>query len=281
MDRLIAVGRALGAAVGFYLAVAALAVPALLFVPDRWATGTAGIVATAAVIVTSVVAVCGAQVRLGWASWGMIGVPRLGVGVRGLAVGTGIGAVMAVSTLALAGLVGSASVSFTGEPLIAFFKEAVRLGLLLLLAALSEELLFRGYPLARLSQAVGKVRGSMTLAVAFALAHLWNPDVSGMGLVNIGLASLVLSAAFFTPGGLAAAWGVHWGWNAGLALLADAPVSGIRFELPTLEFSPGGPPWLTGGGFGPEGGLAATLAMIPALAWLVRINARSREDRSP
>lgn len=237
-------------------------------------------VATATVIVISVTAVYAVLVRLGWASWRMIGVPRLRVGLRALVAGAGIGALMALCALSIAGLVGSAEVSFTGEPIAALLKAIVRLGFVLLLAALSEELLFRGYPLARLSQTVGKVGGSLILAVAFALAHLWNPDVSGMGLVNIGLAALVLSAAFFTPGGLAAAWGVHWGWNAGLGLLADAPVSGIRFELPVLEFAPGGPVWLTGGWFGPEGGLAATLALLPALAWLVLMNARSMEDRS-
>jgi membrane protease YdiL (CAAX protease family) len=277
---LLAVGRAVGATVGFYLAVAGLAGPALLLVPDRWATGTGGIVVTAAVVVMSVTVVYAVLVRLGWASWSMIGVPRLRVGFRALAAGAGIGALMAVGALGIAGLAGSAGLSFTGEPVTALLRAVVGLGFVLLLAALSEELLFRGYPLARLSQTVGKASGSIILAVAFALAHLWNPDVTGMGLVNIGLAALVLSAAFFTPGGLAAAWGVHWGWNAGLGLLADAPVSGIRFELPVLEFVPGGPAWLTGGGFGPEGGLAATLAMLPALVWLVRMNARSMEDHS-
>ncbi len=277
---MLAVIRALGAIVGFYVAVAALAVPALVLVPAEWVAGTRGILATAGAVVASVGVVCVALVRVGWASWSTIGVPRLRPGLRGLAAGSGIGVLMALTALGISGLVGSADVSLTEEPVTELLGAVLGLGLVLLLAALAEELLFRGYPLARLSQTVGKTQGSAVLALAFALAHLWNPDVSGMGLVNIGLASLVLSAAFFTPGGLATAWGVHWGWNAGLGLMADAPVSGIRFEVPVLEFFPGGPTWLTGGAFGPEGGLAATLAMIPALAWLVRVNARSMEDRS-
>ncbi len=279
MGSVVPVLTAAGAIISFYLAVAVLSVPALLLVPAGWETGTRGITATAGVVVVSVGAVCAIQVRLGWATWRMIGVPELGVGLKGLTAGAGIGALMAVAALGIAGVAGSADVSLTGEPVTALVTAAVRLGLVLLLAALSEELLFRGYPLARLSQTVGRVRGSVVLAVIFALAHMWNPDVSGLGLVNIGLASLVLSAVFFTPGGLAAALGVHWGWNAGLGLLADAPVSGIRFELPVLEYFAGGPVWLTGGGFGPEGGLAATLAMVPVLLWLVRTNARSMEDR--
>ena len=118
------------------------------------------------------------------------------------------------------------------------------------------------------------------LAIVFALAHLFNPNVSTLGLVNIGLASLVLSAAFFTPGGLPAAWGVHWGWNAGLGLLADAPVSGLEFDLPVVDFTPGEPVWLAGGSFGPEGGLVATLVMMVVLAWLAHRNAQTMEDHS-
>jgi hypothetical protein len=103
--------------------------------------------------------------------------------------------------------------------------------------------------------------------------------VSGIGLVNIGLASVLLSAAFFTSGGLAAAFGLHLGWNAGLVLAADAPVSGLRFGLPALEFAPGPATWWTGGGFGPEGGLAATVVLSAGLARWARAAHRARQER--
>ncbi|NIN55324.1 MAG: hypothetical protein GTN84_19150, partial [Hydrogenophaga sp.] len=57
-------------------------------------------------------------------------------------------------------------------------------------------------PLARLAASVGKVGASVSLALLFAIAHALTPEVTVLGLVNIGLAALVLSAAFFTPGGL-------------------------------------------------------------------------------
>jgi hypothetical protein len=100
--------------------------------------------------------------------------------------------------------------------------------------------------------------------------------VTLFGLANILLASVLLSVAFFTPGALAAAWGLHTAWNGGLAL-ADAPVSGLRFDLPLIDFAPGAREWLAGGTFGPEGGVAATVAMGGALAWLAR---RHRSLRS-
>ncbi|MDH3497902.1 MAG: CPBP family glutamic-type intramembrane protease, partial [Gemmatimonadota bacterium] len=137
----------------------------------------------------------------------------------------------------------------------------------LVLAALLEELLFRGVPLARLAETAGPAAASVALSAAFVTSHLSNPAVSALGLANIGLASLVLCAAFFSPGGLPAAFGLHVGWNAGLALAADAPVSGLRLGLPVVEFLPGPRPWLTGGAFGPEGGAAATVVLLGALAW--------------
>jgi hypothetical protein len=134
-------------------------------------------------------------------------------------------------------------------------------------AALLEELLFRGFPLSQLAGAVGRVWAGVLLAVGFAWAHARNPEVSGIGLANIGLASLLLAAAFFTAGGLGTAAGLHLGWNAGLVFGADAPVSGLRFGLPGLEFAPGPRMWWTGGSFGPEGGVVATLVLGAALAW--------------
>jgi membrane protease YdiL (CAAX protease family) len=113
----------------------------------------------------------------------------------------------------------------------------------------------------------------------FALAHARNPEVSGIGLANIALAALLLSAAFYSGGGLAAAFGLHLGWNAGLVLAADAPVSGLRFRLPALEFAPGPHGWWTGGWFGPEGGFAATLALGAGLVWWMRAAYRARQNR--
>jgi hypothetical protein len=118
------------------------------------------------------------------------------------------------------------------------------------------------------------------LSVGFAALHLANPSVVALGIVNVGLASLVLSAAFLTPGGLPLAWGLHVGWNAGMGLAVDAPVSGIRLELPAVEFVAGEPRWFTGGAFGPEGGIAATIVLGVTLIWFARRVAAAGEEEA-
>jgi hypothetical protein len=119
-------------------------------------------------------------------------------------------------------------------------------------------------PLVILAAAAGRGTAVVAVAVGFALAHLTNPNVTGLGLGNIALAGVLLGLAFYAPGGIWTATGVHLGWNALLACL-DTPVSGVPFRIPLLDYRPGGPSWLTGGGFGPEGGLAATIALTVAI----------------
>jgi uncharacterized protein len=111
---------------------------------------------------------------------------------------------------------------------------------------------------------MGRGAGVIAVAVMFAFAHLANPNVTALGLGNIAMAGIFLGLAFYAPGGIWTAFGAHLGWNSMLACL-DAPVSGLPFRIPLLDYNSGGPTWLTGGAFGPEGGLAATVALTAAI----------------
>jgi membrane protease YdiL (CAAX protease family) len=181
-------------------------------------------------------------------------------GGAGFGAGVAAGAVVAGVALLLAVLAGHARwVPDTGTPP-EYAGSALKTILVLAPSALGEELVFRGVPLVLLAAVAGRGTAVVGVAVAFALAHLSNPNVTALGLGNIALAGVLLGLAFYAPGGIWTATGVHLGWNALLACL-DTPVSGVPFRIPLLDYRPGGPAWLTGGGFGPEGGLAATVAM--------------------
>ena len=191
--------------------------------------------------------------QLGWRTDGRLG--------RRLARGVGIGALMAALAVGLAFVLDDATVHVTHDwsrwPAI-----ALPLVIGLVCAALAEELLFRGYPLRRLAEAVGPAPAVAVLAVLFGLAHAANPSATVFSTVNVALAAVWLSFAFFSTGAMALAWGLHLGWNAGLALLFDAPVSGLTFAVPGMEYTPGAHAWVDGGAFGPEGGLVTTIVMI-------------------
>ena len=199
-----------------------------------------------------------------------------GTGHAGAGVGIGllIGLVAAGGALVLATLFGSAAWVPDAGNAVAWGGSVGRTITLLAPAAMAEEIIFRGVPLVLLALAFGRWPAMLGLAALFALSHASNPSVTPLGLANIALAGVWLALAFFAPGGIWTAFGAHLGWNGTLAAL-DAPVSGLPFRIPWIDFAPGGPAWVTGGLFGPEGGIVATLTIAVASAVLL-IKGRSK-----
>lgn len=199
-----------------------------------------------------------------WRDWGW----RAGrIPSRPILRGAAIGAVMAAFAVGLA-VLGGARLRLENTPA-AYLGAALPLGLTLVVAALSEELVFRGLPLQRTAEALGPLAATLFLSAGFALAHLGNPSLGLFALVNIALAGIWLSVAYFSPGGIGLAWGLHFGWNAMLALAFDAPVSGLVLHVPGPEYTVGRWAWFDGGSFGPEGGLVATIAIVCGTLYLL------------
>ena len=199
-------------------------------------------------------------VRLAKRSWDQLGWHTTDGMTHRLVNGATLGAVMAALAIALAFLGSGARVQLTPD-WSRWAAQAAPLGCALILAALWEELTFRGLPLRLLADALGPVAAMLVLALGFGIAHARNPHAGFLSTVNVALAAIWLSFAFFSPGGMALAWGLHFGWNAGLALLFDAPVSGYTFQVPAVEYHPGTRVWVDGGAFGPEGGFVATIVL--------------------
>jgi membrane protease YdiL (CAAX protease family) len=186
----------------------------------------------------------------------------------GVVLGLLLGATAAGTALLLAVPFGGAAWTSDTGSFGTYLGTVARTAAVLAPAALSEEIIFRGFPLVLLAGLIRRWPALIALSVAFALAHVVNPNTTVPGIANIAFAGIFLSLAFYAPGGLWTAFGAHIGWNATLAAL-DAPVSGLPFAMPFLNYDPGGPAWVTGGRFGPEGGLTATVAIALAsfAAW--------------
>jgi hypothetical protein len=193
--------------------------------------------------------------------------------LQGLGVGLALGSVPAVLAMTLGVFTAGAGWSYDGGTLGAWLAQAGKTALILTPAALSEEIMFRGLPMVVAARAIGQGRAIVLLSVLFALAHLNNPNVTSAGIGNIALAGIFLSLAFFSTGGMWTAFGAHLGWNVTLAALA-APVSGLPFDIPYIDYRMGSPAWLTGGAFGPEGGLLATAVLAGAAVMVARWNGK-------
>ena len=135
--------------------------------------------------------------------------------------------------------------------------------------ALGEEILFRGYPFQTLVQAVTLLPAMLLMAVVFTAAHAQNPHMTFLSALNVALAGILFSIAYVKTRSLWLPFGIHWGWNFCQTTLFGFPGSGIAPGSHALVITETtGPAWITGGDFGPEGGVLATLALVIA-TWYV------------
>ena len=181
-----------------------------------------------------------------------------------------IGSLIGVSSLALATLIatlgGGLRFSLSGRELIyPVVHTLVFSGVLFIIAALAEEALLRGYPLQTMARAHLFTLGAIITSVTFAAMHMGNPNFRlGIPVLNLVIAGIWFAMAYWRTRSLWLPLGIHWAWNWALGSLFGLPVSGLTdiAPFPLLRGVDLGPAWLTGGGYGVEGGLAGTVALI-------------------
>jgi len=141
----------------------------------------------------------------------------------------------------------------------------------LAVAALAEEVAFRGYPYRRLIESIGPVAATIGMTLLFALGHVLNPGANWTSTLVTMLAGLLLSVAWLRTHGLWLGWGFHFAWNASIGILFGLPISGINDFASVLQTRAVGQPWLTGGDYGPEGAAFTAIVLLAGIALLVRI----------
>lgn len=125
--------------------------------------------------------------------------------------------------------------------------------LLFLFVGLSEEFLFRGYPLATLSRAMGFWPAAVLLSLGFGLIHLGNRGENGIGAISVAAVGLLFAFTLKRSGNLWYAVGMHAGFDWGESFLYSVPDSGEMVKGHLSNAFLHGPAWLTGGTVGPEG----------------------------
>lgn len=145
----------------------------------------------------------------------------------------------------------------------AFFLSFLVLGL----AVFAEELVFRGYILGNLMESGNRWYALLVSAVLFALAHISNTSINGVGMVNLVLAGVLLGLNYIFTKNLWFGILFHFGWNFFQGPVLGYEVSGLG--LPgILELEMSGNPLLTGSTFGFEGSLIATMLLLTAILLL-------------
>jgi membrane protease YdiL (CAAX protease family) len=212
--------------------------------------------------------------------WALLGLDGRGPGALGFHLSReaakeallGLVLGVAVGGIVIVGLVGSGVLRWGAEAggVAEYVSEGGASLWLFTLPAAGEEALMRGYLFQALAEAWGGGWALWTTSILFGALHLGNPNTSWIGLANIAVAGLFLGAVYLRTASLWWASGAHLGWNWTHGFLADLPVSGLDVvDAPYLEAVASGPPWLSGGSFGPEGSVLATavLGVAAVVIW--------------
>lgn len=144
----------------------------------------------------------------------------------------------------------------------------------------AEEALCRGWILPTVGARYRLWIGVAVNALIFAILHGLNPNIGPLAVLNLGVVGLFLSLYALREGGLWGVCGWHAAWNWAQGNLYGFEVSGT---LPAggmlLNLREAGPDPLTGGAFGPEGGLAVTAVLAVGSAFLLLRGARRGVER--
>ena len=138
-------------------------------------------------------------------------------------------------------------------------------------AALAEEIAYRGYAFQCFIRAVGPTGAALGFAAIYAIVQALDPGANRASLVVSLAFSFLLSTAYLRTRALWVSWGLNFGWKASRALIFGLAVSGVSRHSPVVQGDPMGPFWLTGGAFGLDASWLAAIVLLAAIPVVFRL----------
>jgi hypothetical protein len=200
---------------------------------------------------------------------------------RDALTGTALGAGMVALSVAFMAGVGRVEFHWVGGGGTRVAGMILGVAYVTVVAAMNEEVAFRGYPFQRLVEGIGPVGAIVFLSVLFGAVHLGNPHVSRWGFLNTIEVGALLAVAYLRTRSLWMPWGIHFGWNFALGLLFGLPVSGLNDFAVAVQGTAQGPAWLTGGAYGIEASLTGSVIIVLAFFVLLRLTPRRAVPAPP
>ena len=139
--------------------------------------------------------------------------------------------------------------------------------LLFVVVSFHEEIMMRGYVLNNLMQSMNRYAALSISSVIFMSIHLLNPNVNFLSVVNLFLAGIVLGIYYIHKPNLWLPIGMHLTWNFFQGPIFGFEVSGIETKS-IINQSVRGNEIITGGAFGFEGSILATILIITIIVYL-------------
>jgi len=151
---------------------------------------------------------------------------------------------------------------------------------LFLIVALNEEIILRGYILRNFMDSMNKYIALIISSLLFMAMHLFNPNISFVGMLNIFLAGLLLGITYIFTKNLWFPIALHFSWN-----FFQGPVFGYKVSGTTtsslITQSLNGNEILTGGKFGLEGSILASILCSLAILIYWKIYKQNESQTNP
>ena len=180
-----------------------------------------------------------------------------------LRLGLGLGAGMIAIGFLILFILGFLSVEGFSFPIISIILYLA----LFIVVSFHEEIMMRGYVLNNLMQSMNRYVALSISSIIFMSIHLLNPNVSFLSVINLFLAGIVLGIYYIHKPNLWLPIGMHLTWNFFQGPIFGFEVSGIETKS-IIGQSIKGNEIITGGAFGFEGSIIATILIVTMILYL-------------
>lgn len=166
--------------------------------------------------------------------------------------------------LRLAGAYSLGSLQLQGA---AILQNALLWAVTVILGAIYEEFLYRGYLQFTLTRGIGFWPAALLTSALMGAVHAFNPGWTVLGLITVFGFGMIACFLLRRTGDLWMPLGLHAGWNWGEVYFYGVPSSGLMGKGHLFQGSFHGPAWLTGMPFGVEAGWPNVVLFL--IWWLV------------
>jgi hypothetical protein len=197
--------------------------------------------------------------------------------LKGLGLGLLIGTLLFGAVVGMAALLGVYRITGHGDTH-ELLKDLIGMTIL---AAFTEELLFRGILFRWIEEFGGSWAALLVTSALFGLAHIFNANATWFSSFAIAVeAGILLGGAYMLSRSLWLPMGFHAAWNFTQGFIFDVPVSG-NDEHGLVQAKLAGPALLSGGEFGLEASVIALVCATVAGLWLVVLAVKRGELMQP
>ena len=135
----------------------------------------------------------------------------------------------------------------------------------------SEEILTRGWMFQTIGARYKPWIGALITAIFFSALHLGNDGVNAFAVVNLVFVATLMIIYVMKDGSIWSACGWHSAWNWTMGNVLGLSVSGTEDKACLVNLQTTGNELISGGGFGPEGSVVTSIALLLAIIYFSRI----------